>query len=91
VEVLRHSQRGVEVGVHRLLVADAAQELLDIGGERLGVSGRYRDALSVVLRSRTITPSTPFVAEPATDPALLRTLAAGGLPATERFSQGRLG
>jgi hypothetical protein len=47
--------------------------------------------LSVVLRSRTITPSTPFVAEPATDPALLRTLAAGGLPATERFSQGRLG
>ena len=29
--------------------------------------------------------STPFVDEPATDPALLRTLAAAGLPATGRF------
>jgi aminoglycoside phosphotransferase (APT) family kinase protein len=29
--------------------------------------------------------STPFVGEPATDPALLRTLAAAGLPATGRF------
>ena len=29
--------------------------------------------------------STPFVNEPATDPALLRTLAAAGLPATGRF------
>ncbi|MBP2383000.1 phosphotransferase family protein [Brachybacterium sacelli] len=30
--------------------------------------------------------SPPFVAEPAADPALLRTLAAAGLPATGRFS-----
>jgi hygromycin-B 7''-O-kinase len=29
--------------------------------------------------------STPFVGEPATDPVLLRTLAAAGLPATGRF------
>jgi aminoglycoside phosphotransferase (APT) family kinase protein len=29
--------------------------------------------------------STPFIDEPATDPALLRTLAAAGLPATGRF------
>lgn len=28
---------------------------------------------------------TPFVGEPATDPALLRTLGAAGLPATDRF------
>jgi hygromycin-B 7''-O-kinase len=30
-------------------------------------------------------PSTPFAGEPARDPALLRTLAAAGLPATGRF------
>ncbi|HEX6445188.1 MAG TPA: aminoglycoside phosphotransferase family protein [Streptosporangiales bacterium] len=41
--------------------------------------------MSAVLRSSTITQSTPFVEEPATDPALLRTLAAAGLPATGRF------
>lgn len=40
--------------------------------------------LSAVLRSTAITRSTSFV-EPATDPVLLRTLAAAGLPATGRF------
>jgi len=42
-------------------------------------------SLSAVLRSTAITQSTPFVDEPATDPALLRILTAAGLPATGRF------
>jgi hypothetical protein len=36
--------------------------------------------------------STPFVGEPATDPTLLRTLAAAGLPSNRALSsKGRLG
>lgn len=42
-------------------------------------------SLSAVLRSTAITQSTPRLGVPATDPALLRTLAAAGLPATGRF------
>jgi aminoglycoside phosphotransferase (APT) family kinase protein len=41
--------------------------------------------LSAVLRSTAISQSTPFVDASAGDPALLRTLAAAGLPATGRF------